>query len=195
MYGERSARSTGGWFEHDDRGRSHLSLHEPVVRDLRRHLGGIRTVLDLGCGIGMYGELIRTRVVFPKDLFLIGVDANMEYMRNPRLAAYYNRRMLADLFEVIEGQLALPIDCVLCMDVVEHFERPKALRLLDWLHDRPLAYISTPLFWYEQSGPGVPEAEQHRSFFTERELLGLGWKSVAKVAENRGELGAFRNVN
>jgi len=144
----------------------------------------------------MYGEVMRTKFALPKAIKLIAVDGYAPYLRNPRIRAYYTRSIVADIFDVVEGKVQVPTECVLCMDVVEHFERERALKLLDWLRARKLAYISTPLFWYEQDGTEWGNLlEAHHCHFESKELEALGWIPVLKIeVYHDKEIGAYRNV-
>lgn len=195
MFGDVSARSTGGWYDLQGYGISHAGLHLSVIRDMR---GKLRRkdahVVDLGCGTGAYGELIRER--FMPRIFLTAVDGYAPHLRHLRVRTCYNARITADVFDVVEGRVALhPIDCVLCMDVIEHFEKSKALDLLKWLKNQRLCYVSTPLFDFQQGEEYGNKLERHLCFFTEAELLSLGWVPVKKIPVGRGkEMGAFRNV-
>jgi 2-polyprenyl-3-methyl-5-hydroxy-6-metoxy-1,4-benzoquinol methylase len=150
--------------------------------------------VDLGCGVGLYGEMIRER--FLQRVLLTAVDGYEPYIKHQRVRYCYDYRVLADVFAVVEGRVRLrPFDCVLCMDVVEHFEKGRALLLLDWLMSNPVAYISTPMFEYEQGDENGNPLERHQCFFTEKELTALGWVLVKKKAVGREkEIGAFRNV-
>lgn len=188
---ERSGRAEG-WHSESDVGFSEPRLRLPVVLDLRDRTDGVQTVLDMGCGIGVYGEMIRGHV--PKRLTLYGIDAFEPYLHEYRVRRYYDWVRCADLLDVVEGRIPLEPDCVLCMDVVEHFEKGKALAILDWIERRPLAYVSTPLFFMSQPKLRDNPHEEHRCYFEEKELAGRGWKTIIKTKlSEQGEGGAFRH--
>ena len=150
-----------------------------------------KTILDLGCGIGMYAEMIRRYL--PDYTKLYGLDGYMPYLAHDGCRKY-DVLIRSDVFDVVEGRINIPVDCVLCMDVVEHFEREKAKRLLDWLIKQPLAYMSTPLFWFEQDPSNGNAMETHRCFFTFEDIVQMGWHPIAKVRwDARGWIGGFKN--
>jgi hypothetical protein len=151
-----------------------------------------KSVLDLGCGIGAYAMMMR-KYLHP-DTWIVGADGYFPYLTSEP-GKLYNVQVRASVFDFVEGRISIPTDCVLCMDVIEHFERDKAKRLSDWLMKRPLAYLSTPLFWFEQDAQHGNELERHRSGFTFEEVTGMGWRPIAKVRwDQRGWIGCFKNV-
>ncbi len=175
-------------------GISNPALWRLVAEDLRKRLRGLSSILDLGCGTGVYGEFVRGYL--PAYVFLAGVDGYGPCLEHPRIKRFYSMTARADVFDVVEGRCQVPTDCVLCMDVVEHLEKPKALRLLEWLRARRLAYVSTPLFWFPQDALQGNELERHRCWFDEWELNRLGWRTVVRAPiDQRGDAGAFRNVD
>lgn len=151
-----------------------------------------QSVLDLGCGVGAYGGMMRM-YVYPTP-YLVGVDGWREYLRST-FCRLYDELYEADVFDVVDGRLRVDFDTVLCMDVIEHFEMDEARRLSDWLLAQPRAYLSTPLWDYKQGAVGGNEGERHRSHFTFEGLIGWGWRPVARVQWGREDkwLGAFRN--
>lgn len=165
-----------------------------VLASMQTKMQQIHSILDLGCGVGMYGMMVRNYM--PPSCRLIGVDGYLPYLESEYPRKYYNSLIWADLFEVVEGRISVEQDCVLCMDVIEHFEKDRARRLSDWLLKQPLAYLSTPLFWFEQDAVRGNELEKHRSGFFFEELTSWGWKPLAKVRwDARGWIGSFKNVD
>lgn len=148
-------------------------------------------ILDLGCGVGEYARMIRRYL--PDRVKLYGLDAYMPYLAQ-RECEKYDALIRGDIFDVVEGRIIIPVDCVLAMDVIEHFERDKAKRLSDWLLAQPLAYMSTPLFWFEQDPSNGNELERHRSGFSFEEIMSWGWIPLAKVRwDERGWVGSFKS--
>jgi hypothetical protein len=124
---------------------------------------------------------------------MYGVDGYMPYL-NSNLCRGYDVLVRADVFEVVNERIKIDVECVLCMDVVEHLEKEDAERLMGWLLGRKRAYMSTPLFWMEQDPSQGNELERHKCFFQESDLVKMGWKLVSKVAwGDLGHVGAFRN--
>ena len=150
------------------------------------------SILDLGCGRGDYGYMIRRYL--PDRVKLYGLDGYMPYLVSD-FCRKYDILVRADLFDLVDGRISIPVDCVLCMDVIEHLEKDKAMRLSEWLLKQPLSYMSTPLFWFEQDPSYGNDLEKHKCHFTFDELVAMGWKPLAKVRwDSRGWIGAFKNA-
>jgi SAM-dependent methyltransferase len=170
-------------------GDGHPAIMRYVLLSLQQH--GARSVLDLGCGRGQYGPMVKRYL--GRDTRTIGVDGYLPYLAGDD-ARTYDVLVRGDLFDFVDGRIAAPADAVLCMDVIEHFDREKAKRLSGWLIAQPLAYLSTPLFWLEQDAAAGNALEKHQSWFTFDELVGMGWLPLAKVRwDARGWIGAFKS--
>ena len=150
-----------------------------------------QSILDLGCGVGLYGYMIR-KFVMPAP-YLVGMDAWQPYLETG-YCSLYDELICADVFDVVNGKSDVHFDTVLCMDVLEHFERGRARALSDWLLEQPRAYMSTPLFDFPQDAVEGNEYERHRSHYEMDELVGWGWRPLAKVRyQDDYWIGAFKN--
>lgn len=150
-------------------------------------------VFDLGMGVGIYG--VRLRTTNP-EITMVGLDGWLPYLMT-EWAQAYAARIHAPLEAVLNGAIPVWGDVVICMDVVEHLERPTAERLLGFLEEIPIPTVmSTPLFQYTQGAANGNPLEEHRCFFTEDELTARGWSVVYKsVCESplgeAGDIAAF----
>jgi len=160
-----------------------------VIADIKGR--GFRNILDLGCGTGMYGWMARRYL--DSGVRWYGVDGYMPYLAGNEARAY-DVLVKADVFDIVDGRISIACDCVLCMDVIEHFKEPDAKRLSEWLMKQPFAYMSTPLFWLEQDPSYGNDLERHQCWFGEKELAGMGWIEINRVLwDDRGYVGAFRS--
>lgn len=135
------------------------------------------------------------RYVAPQP-YLIGVDGWAPYFESIH-CAMYDELICSDIIEFVKHDIDIWVDTVLCMDVLEHFERDEAKLLSDWLLEQPRAYMSTPMWDFKQGAVGGNEREQHRSHFEFDELVEWGWTPIAKVRwgdQDRKWIGAFRNA-
>jgi SAM-dependent methyltransferase len=83
-------------------------------------------VLDLGCGTGAYGEVLR-----PLAEELVGCDAAPPALARAAAGGRYDRLIAADLESAGAGDLAPPYDLVFSTEVVEHLRDPDGfLRLV-----------------------------------------------------------------
>jgi hypothetical protein len=168
----------------------------PEIRRLVvAHILGMKprpqVILDLGCGIGMYGAMIRQAA---PEIHMIGVDGFLPYLWQQWTQKVYAARIHAPLEAVMGRVLEVRADLTLCMDVIEHFEKAFGVLLLDSL--KAPAIVSTPLFEYRQGSVGGNDLEVHRCVFSEEELNGLGWRTLFKefhraMDGQEGMMGAF----
>lgn len=138
-----------------------------VIRNLQP-----RAVLDIGCGFGKYGVLLREYLdvwderVEAKtwQVQLIGIDAFAPY-RNPIWDYVYQQ------VHVGEAQRVLPtlgqFDVILIADVIEHLDRAAAAELVHCcLEHSPVVIVSTPREFCEQGDVNQNPYERHRSAWT-----------------------------
>jgi SAM-dependent methyltransferase len=94
----------------------------------RWRLGDVKSVLDVGCGAGHWGQMLAS--VLPADATVIGVDHEPGFLDAARERA--NKRQLSQRFEYQVGSAdALPFDdssfdMVTCQTVLIHVADPKA---------------------------------------------------------------------
>lgn len=132
------------------------------------------TILDLGCGSGLWGGLIRNYLddgVKPYDTRLIGVEG-FEGYRNP----------LWDLYDAvnvctIERFLEMGgkrYGAVLLLDVLEHFAKKDGEAVLERAFDKVSPggdfFVGTPAIWMDQGAFWGNELERHRSLWSNEDL-------------------------
>jgi hypothetical protein len=173
-------------------GVSHPAIRLEVLKSFQQH--DFKSCLDLGCGIGEYA--VDMRKYFGKGVLLYGIDGYFPYLCKDNCRKY-DVTINADVFDFVEQRINIPVDCVLCMDVLEHFPREKALVLSAWLLAQPFAFMSTPLFDFPQ---GIVEGnglERHQCWFERSELEKLGWLPLAGIefpeAGTGNWIGGFKN--
>ncbi len=129
------------------------------------------SVLDIGCGFGKYGVLIREYLdVWNERLTpdswrtnLVGIEACERY-RNPILDYVYSKVHYG------EAQTVVPtlgnFDVVLIADVIEHLEKKDARKLVEECFARsPVVIVSTPLEFSPQRDLLGNTYEVHRSWW------------------------------
>jgi hypothetical protein len=128
------------------------------------------SILDVGVGFGKYGVLIRENLEVPyeryyKEQWLIrldGVEAFVQY-RNPIHDYVYNQVFYGDILQ-IHRQLD-KYDCVLLIDVLEHFSKEEGHQVLKILldHTNKALIVSTPLYPAHQKEYLGNTFEEHKS--------------------------------
>ncbi len=130
-------------------------------------------ILDLGCGKGVNGFLIRiSRYI--QDAKLIGMDINEEHIKFCKKFNIYD--------ETIKKSLpAIPlkdksVNLVLCTEVIEHLTRKDGLKLLDEMDRvcRRRIILTTPNIFFATM-PGDPN-DKHLSLWTIKDLKARGYK-------------------
>lgn len=150
-----------------------------------------KRIFDIACGTGAYGFFIKQKL---RKCFIIGLDGFHKYLTGVYVREFYNNVIEARVEELLNGNIRVKSDLILCMDVVEHFEKEDALKLLGWLQKQKTpVIISTPLFKYKQGAVEGNALEEHKCWFSGVELERLGWKCLFKEPWLKGKIGAFIN--
>ena len=148
-------------------GYSPLEL-DPVVLPL---VAG-RTVLDLGCGFGHWGQLLRTHYHSDEPGLrakVTGVDIfepNVEFCRG---GGAYEALFAVDAVEYVAAQPAGSFDTVLATELIEHLTREAGERLMEEAVRvaAKVVVLSTPSWEYLRPGAatmtGYNEHESHVS--------------------------------
>ncbi|MGE4093001.1 MAG: class I SAM-dependent methyltransferase [Candidatus Binatia bacterium] len=85
-----------------------------------------RRILDLGCGAGTYGQILRHM----GDI-VVGCESAPEAVKRAQTTGWYEQVLYLDLETVIAPQLAGPYDLVFCTEVIEHLaDEQRACRLM-----------------------------------------------------------------
>lgn len=161
-----------------------LSVFGPILADfcsaMTKREKWCPRVLDLGMGSGVYGVGIRQWFEFgvgPRRAHLTGVEAWEPY-RNPNWD-HYDQMEAKQIGEFLADHTP-PYDCILLLDVLEHFEHPDGVSLLLDLQERLLPggvlYCATPGRWFEQGAAHGNEFERHRSAWTASEFRSMKFR-------------------
>lgn len=150
-----------------------------------------RRVLDIGCGFGKYGTLLREYLdVWHERLepsqwqvSLVGIEAFPGY-RNPIHDYVYNHIHYGEAQEVLP-QLG-EFDVILIADVIEHLQKSVAMQLVEeCFKHSPVVVISTPTEFYPQEAMCDNPYEIHHHLWTEAEFPpGVFVRTVRMVSCN-----------
>lgn len=129
------------------------------------------TVLDLGCGMGYWGMILKNR-----GHKIVGVDVSSSYL---------NLLKMLDVYESLlkSSACALPFreaefDTVLAIETIEHLRKQDGLELLRQakeVSDRVIVTTPLDISGNEDLPDWVPESEHHLSSWTEQELQKEGF--------------------
>jgi SAM-dependent methyltransferase len=100
-----------------------------MVALIDREMGGARSVLDVGCGSGLYGPALRRRVGAGGTV--LGLDHDPVLCRQAEATGAYDRVLCAPVSRL--GELVDRVDVVFCSELVEHVPGPELRATLDAL--------------------------------------------------------------
>jgi SAM-dependent methyltransferase len=129
------------------------------------------TILDIGCGFGKYGVLMREYLELWQEKLhpeswrsnIVAIDAFAGY-HNPIWDLVYNSVKIGDAKNILPtlGNF----DVILIADVIEHFEKPDAINLVsNCLEKGKVVIVSTPREFYTQGDSFGNNYEIHRCLF------------------------------
>lgn len=133
-----------------------------VVPTVLNHMVALdpTSVLDVGPGFGKYGVLFREYC--PRHPRMVGVEAWEPYVVDHRLRGIYDTLFVGDVFDLGDDILN-SCDVAYLGDVIEHFDKDRAVDLLARIHC-PVV-INTPEHFFH-NGDNLPWTEEHRSHWT-----------------------------
>lgn len=155
-------------------GYSPLEL-DPVVLPLVEG----RTVLDLGCGFGHWGHLLRTHYHSDepaREARVTGVDIHRGNVDFCASTGVYDALACADALDFLSRQPARGFDTIIATELIEHLPKDAGRRLLAETARvaAEVTILSTPNWEYLRPGAmtmtGYNEHEHHVSSWTAAEL-------------------------
>lgn len=129
------------------------------------------SLLDVGCGPGIYTHRVSS---WRPDIETSVIDGHLPSVNRVNADHKYQGTLPDDLLKIPHGA-----DAVMCLDVVEHLEKPEALRLIEYINRKAqkVALIFTPLGFMPMDGTEENPLLQHRCGFEPEEFERLGWKT------------------
>jgi len=175
----------------------HDFILDPVVLSFFQKKG-TGTVLDLGCGYGLFGYMIRLERDFRGAL--IGIDAYPPYIKKLKryTGAVYDSLVIADARHLPFKSGA--VETVLASEVIEHLPKEGGLELIEEAErvSSRLVLITTPRGHIPQGRHNENDLEVHSSEWSERDFTDRGYgiiyagsvQMMLRKSRLRGLLGA-----
>lgn len=170
-----------------------------------------RSILDVGCGLGVYGMLCRIHLDLYHDTeFYKKLDGSLPWNTRiegiegcptytPFIPAWaYDQIHTGNALEIVPTMPDNRYDLVLILAMIEHLDHEEGRCLLEHLKRIGKAIIlSVPKNWQAQEITGYP-LETHRSHWTEQNLREVGftrflphwgaWLAIYGISPQREEL-------
>jgi 2-polyprenyl-3-methyl-5-hydroxy-6-metoxy-1,4-benzoquinol methylase len=134
------------------------------------------SVVDVGCGYGKWGFLVREALDFVADrherdewaVRIDGIDAFPQH--SPLLEWVYDTFRIADVLSLEDG--LRDYDVVILGDVIEHIDKEAGQRLIDFLvaHNR-CVLLNTPREFFAQGEIEGNPFERHLSFWAAEDFV------------------------
>jgi hypothetical protein len=164
---------------------------EQYFRALRKTIvdGSCESLLDIGCGekspiFGFSKEIEKTT----------GVDSHLPSIERSRAEGIHTDYVQLNIADIGGKFAPHSYDCVIALDVIEHFEKEDGLRLLDAMERiaRKKVVVFTPNGFVAQ--PPTPDNphQLHRSGWTVAEMRARGYEVVG-IGGWRPLRGAYAN--
>ncbi len=162
-----------------------------LPEELERAIGDAESVLDVGCGSASPLRLLKRR---PKRL--VGIDGFQPSIEKSRAQRIHDDYFCMDLLDIDRHFTAGSFECVVSIDVIEHFEKEQGwelLRKLETIASKRVV-VFTPNGFLPQDEHSDNRLQRHRSGWSVEDftrhgytVIGMnGWKPL------RGEFGRIR---
>lgn len=156
-----------------NKGGGHPLIDHPfILKFFPEDLSG-KKLLDLGCGKGIYGYLIRA-TKNSQGATIIGLDSNKENINFVNKFRIYDKIILSRLPHL--NFKPKSIDFILCSEVIEHISKKAGKKLLDKIDEicKEMTVITTPNVFFQPAGS--EDIDRHISFWSVEDFRKRGYK-------------------
>lgn len=158
--------------------------------ELRKAIGACACVLDVGCG-----EKSPIHP-FSDQLDATGVEGFEPSLNISKKLGIHKNYIRLELLDIGKKIAENSYDCVLCLDVIEHFEKEESKKFIKVLEKiaRKRVVLSTPNGFVPQGAVGGNEFQVHRCGWEVEELESLGYSITGVHGHKafRGELASYK---
>jgi SAM-dependent methyltransferase len=153
-----------------------------------------RNLLEVGCGNGRSGEIIRRR----RHFYMIGADIFTPFLKECIVKGTYDDCVQCDIRSL--PFLKKSVDTLLCLAVVEHLDKEEGLRLIDAMEEvaRKQVILLVPVGEWRQTSFGTNPYNRHVSLWYPDEFKKRGYKvrgyEVRNLCDQKGPVLPLTNV-
>lgn len=139
---------------------------------LTKELRNMKTVLDVGCGDSSPLAKIK------KNFSSFGIDAHKPSILKSRKAKIHNYYKIGDILKLDSFFKPKSFDAVVALDVIEHFKKKDALKLIDSMDRiaKKKVLIVTPYGFAKQSAYDGNPYQEHKSGWNVSDFKKMGYK-------------------
>jgi len=143
----------------------------PYYRSLEKELNGIESVLDVGCGDN--SPLAKVK----KNFYSVGIDVFKPSIEKSKKAKIHDRYKIGNLLKLDSFFKPKSFDAVVALDVIEHFEKKDALKLIKAMEKiaRKKVIILTPYGFAKQHSYDNNPFQAHKSGWYIDEFKKMGY--------------------
>lgn len=145
---------------------------------LKRLVGGVTTLIDVGCGGGGMFRVIKEIDQREKlsSAFSVGLDVFRAHM--PQAKKVYNEVVICDARQLPVRENSA--DVVICLHLIEHLAKKDGRKLISELNAIAIkqVIISTPVGWLPQTESKGNPWQRHRSAWLPEEFRMRGFKVI-----------------
>lgn len=154
-----------------ERGGAHPLIYHPfIIKMIPEDLSG-KVFLDVGCGKGIYGYLIRA-TKNSQNATLIGAEGENNLIDFLQKSNVYDK-----VIKTVLPDLSIKwADIVLCSEVIEHLPKNSGNKLLDEIDKicKGISIVTTPNIMFQPAGDG--KFDRHVSLWTIGDFKRRGYK-------------------
>jgi 2-polyprenyl-3-methyl-5-hydroxy-6-metoxy-1,4-benzoquinol methylase len=152
-----------------------LGKRDRIFDEIEAAIDAPASLLDIGCGSDSPVQFLHTRP--PR---LVGVDGFMPSIEKSRARNIHDGYVCIDLDNLGDAVEANSFDCVLAIDVIEHFEKEQGLALIrnmEKIAKRRVVLLTPNGFLPQEAHSGNPYQE-HRSGWSVQEMRSMGFEVI-----------------
>jgi predicted TPR repeat methyltransferase len=139
---------------------------------LLQEINECETILDVGCGSSSPAHL------FPNNKVLVGVDGFMPSIEISKEKGIHSQYYHINLLDIEKTFAPRSFDCVMALDVIEHFDKPDALKLISMIEKLAIkkVILFTPNGFLAQKEYDSNEFQIHKSGWSYSDMKHMGYR-------------------
>ncbi len=145
------------------------------IDELQEAIGDVRSILDVGCGSSSPLALLNKQYEY-----CVGVDGFSPSLKTSKAKDIHDEYMQADLLEIDRKFDLASFDCIIAIDVIEHFEKGRGVELLHKMESlaRKRVIIMTPNGFLPQAEHSGNIYQRHLSGWAAEEFRAMGYSVI-----------------